>query len=83
MTKPEPSYTQEAHIAFLMALHDEPDFSQWLTKTLCAVAADLGSSNVLTGSQPDSWEAECVHQLVKGTVGYDDNWLDDYKRTYE
>lgn len=81
MTDPEPSYTEDAHIAFLMALRDEPDFPGWFTRVLCAVAADLGSSDVLTGSHPDSWEAECIKQHVKGTVGYDDNWLDDYKRS--
>ncbi len=35
------------------------------------VRADCGT--------PCSWEADLVQQLVKGTVGYDDDYLGDYE----
>ena len=39
------------------------------------VAGQVGSSVALTAGRPGSWEADLVQQLVKGTVGHDDEYL--------
>jgi hypothetical protein len=38
----------------------------------------LGSSGALTVRRPGSWESELVVRLVRGTVGWDDEYLADY-----
>ncbi len=38
-----------------------------------------GSSDAVTAGRPGSWEASLVDQLVKGTVGHDDEHLPDYR----
>jgi hypothetical protein len=45
---------------------------------LANAAARLGSSNALTAQRPGSWEASLVDQLVKGTIGHDDELLPGY-----
>jgi hypothetical protein len=74
-------YTRRAHDAVLVAVRAEHDFGGWLAAVLASVAADLGSSYALTASRPGSWEADLVEQLVKGTVGWDDDFLGDHKDT--
>jgi hypothetical protein len=65
-----------AALAALQAAHGaEPDFAGWLAGVLAHVAANLGSSAVLTQGCPGSWEASLVDQLVKGTVGHGDEDL--------
>lgn len=73
-------YTTAAHRAILQAVHDEHDFGGWLAGVLASASADLGSTFALTAGRPGSWEADLVQQLVKGTVGYDDDYLDDYRK---
>ena len=70
------SYTTDAHRAILQAVRDEHDFGGWLAGVLANVAVDLGSTDALTARRPGSWEAALVQQLVKGTVGYDDELAD-------
>jgi hypothetical protein len=53
----------------------EHDFPGVIARTLAQVAGNLGSSDALTESRPGSWEASFIDQLVKGTVGYDDEYL--------
>lgn len=72
-------YTRDAHGAVLAAVHDQHDFGGWLASVLASVAAELGSTGALTAGRPGSWEADLVQQLVKGTVGYDDDYLADFK----
>jgi hypothetical protein len=48
---------------------------------LANAAAQLGSSNALTARRPGSWEASLIDQLVKGTVGCDDELLPGHGRT--
>lgn len=72
-------YTSDAHRAILQAVRDEHDFGGWLARVLAAVAADLGSTEALTAGRPGSWEADLIRQLVKGTIGWDDDYLADYK----
>jgi hypothetical protein len=72
-------YTRNAHHAILQAVRDQHDFGGWLAGVLASVSADLGSTDALTAGRPGSWEAALVQQLVKGTVGYDDDCLDYYR----
>jgi hypothetical protein len=72
-------YTKTAREAVLHAARDEHDFGGWLASVLAGVAAELGSTSALTAGRPGSWEADLVQQLVKGTVGWDDDYLDSYK----
>jgi hypothetical protein len=46
---------------------------------LSSAAAEPGSSDALIAGRPGSWEADRVRQLVKGTVGWDDDYLAEYK----
>ena len=71
-------YTQQACNAALASARTEHDFAGWLASVLAGVAAELGSSDALTAGRPGSWEAELVQQLVKGTVGWGDEYLADY-----
>ncbi len=78
-TAGEGNYTTDAHTAILQAVRDQHDFGGWLAGILASVSADLGSTFALTAGRPGSWEADLVQQLVKGTVGNDDDYLADYK----
>ena len=80
MTTSQQSYTDRATTAILDAVRDEHDFSGWLAQVLATTAAELGSTAALTAGRPGSWEASLVHQLVRGTVGWDDDYLADYGR---
>jgi fructose-1-phosphate kinase PfkB-like protein len=72
-------YTHQARLVVLVAAQAEHDFAGWLASILANVAAKLGSSDALTAGRPGSWEAELVQQLTKGTVGWGDAYLGDYK----
>ncbi len=68
-------YTGQAVAAVTRAARAEHDFAGWLARVLADVAGRLGSSDALTAGRRGSWEASLVDQLVKGTVGYDDEYL--------
>ena len=70
-----PDYTHRAVHAVLKAARTEHSFAEWLAQVLATVAGQLGSSDALTIGRPGSWEADLVDQLVKGTVGYGDEYL--------
>jgi len=72
-------YTVRAGQAVLEAASSEHDFGGWLAHVLAAVAAELGSTDALTAGRPGSWEAELVQRLVKGTVGWGDEYLADHR----
>ena len=57
----------------------EHDFGGWLAGVLASVSAELESTDALRGGPPDSWEAALVQQLVKGSVGYNDDYLAEYR----
>ncbi len=80
MTTPEHSYTDRATTAILDAVREEHDFSGWLAQALATAAAELGSSTALIAGRPGGWEANLVEQLVRGTVGWDDDYLADYAK---
>jgi len=73
-----PDYTRPAIDAITQAASAEHDFAGWPADVLAHAAAQLGSSNALTARRPGSWEASLVDQLVKGTVGHDDELLPSY-----
>jgi hypothetical protein len=75
---PGSDYTAAATAAMHAALEQEPDFSDWLARVLSTVAAMKGSSYALISGRPGSWEADHVINLVRGTVGHDDDHLPDY-----
>ena len=72
---PENTYTRQAVKAMTRAVEHERDFAGWLSSVLADVARLKGSSDALTAGRPGSWEAALVQQLVKGTVGYADEFL--------
>ena len=76
-------YSQDARRAILSAARAEHDFGGWLAGVLAAVCAELGSTDALTAGRPGSWEAALVQNLVKGTVGHDDEFLGDYKEAIQ
>jgi hypothetical protein len=76
----DPAYTRAAVKAIGQAVEHEHDFASWLADVLARVAARKGSSDALTAGRPGSWEASLVDQLVKGTVGYDNELLPDPER---
>jgi hypothetical protein len=69
------AYTGRAVAAITQAARAEHDFGGWLAQVLAAAAGQLGSSGALIIGRPGSWEAALVDQLVKGTVGHDDEYL--------
>jgi hypothetical protein len=80
MTTPEQPYTDRAVTAILDAVREEHDFGGWLAGVLATAAAELGSAAALTAARPGSWEADLVQQLVRGTVGWDDDYLHAYAK---
>jgi hypothetical protein len=74
----DPGYTAAAVEAVSAAVDAEHDFAGWLARVLAAAAARKGSTGALTAGRPGSWEASFVDRLVKGTVGWDDEYLSDY-----
>ena len=80
MTTPEQSYTDRATSAIVDAIREEHDFGGWLAQILATAAAELGSTAALTAGRPGSWEANLVQQLVRGTIGWDDDYLADYAK---
>lgn len=75
-----PDYTRSAVEVLTAAVEAEHDFAGWLADILARVAAIKGTSDALTAGRPGSWEAALVDQLVKGTVGYDDEYLPEAAR---
>lgn len=70
-----PAHTRAAVEALTRAVDKEHDFAGWLADVLARVAARKGSTDGLIAGRPGSWEASLVDQLVKGTVGYGDEYL--------
>ena len=80
MTAPEQTYTDRAATAIVDAVREEHDFGGWLARVLATAAAELGSTAALTAGRPGSWEADLIQQLVRGTVGWDDDYLVAYAK---
>lgn len=75
-----PKYTAAAIAAIRDAVDAERDFAGWLAAVLATVAADLGSTYAVVASRPGSWEAGHVVDLLAGTVGENDEYLDRFRR---
>ena len=69
------SYTAKAVQLITQAARAEHDFADWLASVLAQAAGQLGSSDALTAGRPGSWEGALIDELVKGTVGYGDEYL--------
>jgi hypothetical protein len=69
------SHTARAVAAITQVARAEHDFAGWLAQVLAAAAGQLGSSDEPVIGRPGSWEASLLDQLVKGTVGHDDEYL--------
>jgi hypothetical protein len=67
-------HTARAVAAITQAARAEHDFAGWLAQVLAAAAGQLGGSDELVIGRPGSWEASLLGQLVKGTVGHDDEY---------
>ena len=78
MANPQQRNTNRAAAAIVDAVREEHDFGSWLAGVLANAAAELGSTAALTAGRPGSWEADLVQQLVRGTVGWDDDYLANY-----
>jgi hypothetical protein len=76
------TYTDRAAAATLEAARSEHDFGGWLAGILARTAGELGSSDALTARRPGSWEADLVQRLVKGTVGCDDEFINDFVKDH-
>jgi len=61
--------------ALTQAARTEHDFAGWLAAVLADVAGNLGSADAVLEGRPGSWEAAAVEQLLRGTVGYADEYL--------
>jgi hypothetical protein len=55
------------------------DGGEFVTHLLATVAANLGSSEAVTAGRPGSWEAAGLGDLLRSTVGYDDEYLLTYR----
>ena len=73
------NFSQRAAAAIVEAARGEHDFGGWLGEVLATAAAELGSTAALTAGRPGSWEADLVQRLVRGTVGWEDEYLRDYR----
>ena len=51
------------------------DFGEIVCRVVTAVAANLGGTEALLSGRPGSWEADCVRQIVRSTVGDDEREL--------
>ncbi len=68
--------------ALLMALRTAhaagEDVAETIARALARLAAQLGGSRQVLVNRPGSWEASAVRELLRGTVGPDDEELPVY-----
>lgn len=57
---------------------DGPDGGELVANVCAAVAERHGSSSWLVAGRPGSWEADLLDRLVKGTVGWHDEYLAEH-----
>jgi hypothetical protein len=76
MTRPEqPTYTAAAVEAITQAHAAEHDLAGWLADVLARTAARVGGSKELLSGRSGSWEASHVRELLRGTLGPDDEMI--------
>lgn len=90
---PEPNPVDEAVTALTAAArgqriidagsaneHSVPaDFAGTLFRILASVAANVGGIETLLQGRPESWEADYVRQLLRSTVGQNEEYLLHYR----
>jgi hypothetical protein len=54
------------------------DIGETIARALARLAAELGGSRQVLTNRPGSWEASAVRELMRGTVGPDDEAIDAY-----
>ena len=74
------THTERARGALIEAADIERDFGGWLAQVLASVASAKGSSYALVSGRPGSWEADLVLRLVRGTAGWNDEFLAGFQR---
>jgi hypothetical protein len=72
-------HTTAAVDAVLTAHAQGADVGEFIADVLARAAARLGSSEALLANRPGSWEAAAVAELLRGTVGHDDEELARYR----
>lgn len=55
------------------------DFADTLSRILASVAANVGGIEALLQGRPGSWEADYVRQLLRSTVGQNEEYLLEYR----
>ncbi|MPZ67820.1 MAG: hypothetical protein GEU83_20820 [Pseudonocardiaceae bacterium] len=55
------------------------DGGEVISHLLATVAANLGGMHAITQARPGSWEASYVDQMLQSTVGYDGDYLLEYR----
>lgn len=60
--------------------HSVPtNFAGTLSRILASVAANVGGIEALLQGRPESWEADYVRQLLRSTVGENEEYLLQYR----
>lgn len=54
------------------------DIGETMARAVARLAAELSASAAVTANRPGSWEAALIADLLRGTVGPDDENLDMY-----
>lgn len=65
--------------ALTEAARADVDVADFLAHVASAVAANVGGIEQLLAGRSGSWEADLVRQLVAGTVGWDEQYLHEYR----
>jgi hypothetical protein len=55
------------------------DLGQTIARALARLAAELGSTDAVLANRPGSWEAAALGDLLRGTVGPDDENIGDWR----
>src|SRR6266581_4676157 len=55
------------------------DFAEFVTHAVAGAAANLGGIEHALAGRPGSWEADKVRDMLHATVGYDGQYLDEYR----
>src|SRR6266545_2832384 len=57
----------------------QADFAEFVTHAVAGAAANLGGIEHVLAGRPGSWEADKVRDMLHSTVGYDEQYLDEYR----
>jgi hypothetical protein len=57
----------------------QADFAEFVTRAVAGAAANIGSVELALAGRPGSWEADKVRDMLHATVGYDEQYLLEYR----